>query len=202
MRTIQYIQPYQDMDKSSWPTAWNLPDCWLSTERSGVWDSIQMPSIFALYHINTGSSIPIDCHHINTYVLYGYWLDMYQYVHNLFSQTTFSIELTSGKSGTTGLEVCVHYNSNEIGIPELSDIHQENLIGVSFEEDDRDFDGHLETDKFILLALASTSGDWAAASPVLSSRLTAGQLCQQRANYDSLWLIRLQVIVRSSMCKK
>lgn len=69
----------------------------------------------------------------------------------------------------------VHYNSNEIGIPALSDIHQENPIGMSFEADDQDFDAHPEPDKLVLLAWASTTGDWAAVNQILLSRLPAGQ---------------------------
>jgi len=63
---------------------------------------------------------------------------------------------------TTGIGIRIHYNSKVIDNITLSDVYGEGMIGQHYspQADDKNLDGDLATDKFIIVAWAGITGNW------------------------------------------
>jgi hypothetical protein len=83
-----------------------------------------------------------------------------------FSSETVAVnvlyDVTGGKSKTTGLGLRIHFNSKFIESITISDVYGEGMIGQHYtpQPDDKDLDGDPLTDKFIIVAWASVTGNW------------------------------------------
>jgi len=71
-------------------------------------------------------------------------------------------DVKDGDKKSTGLGLRIHFNSKFIENLTLSDIYGEGMIGQHYtpQDDERNLDGDASTDKYIVVAWASVTGNW------------------------------------------
>jgi len=71
-------------------------------------------------------------------------------------------DVLSGKKGTTGLTLRIHYNSKLISSVLFEDMYGEGLIGHDYtaKKDTKDLDNDPKTDKFLCIGWVGITGDW------------------------------------------
>jgi len=101
-----------------------------------------------------------------------------------FSSETVSLkvlyDVNDNENKTTGLGIRIHFNSKYIDNITLSDVYGEGMIGQHYspQTDNKNLDGDASTDKFIIVAWASVTGNW----PVFLS--TPGALATLNVNFN------------------
>jgi len=71
-------------------------------------------------------------------------------------------DVIDGDNKTSGIGIRIHFNSKFIDDVSLSDVYGEGMIGQHYtpQDDVKDIDADPSTDKFIVVAWASVTGQW------------------------------------------